>query len=293
MTQQQPHGVSIIIPAYNEEYGLPDVLTELRAIPPGGSIAAIEIILVDDGSEDATATVAASVDGVTVVQHARNQGYGRAIKSGIQHASHDLICITDADGTYPNARIPDLVTHLITESLDMVVGARTGTQVRIPLIRRPAKWFIGLLANYAANTHIPDLNSGLRVFRKSVAQQFMPILPDGFSFTTTITLAMLMNDFRVAYIPTNYYKRVGRSKIKPIRDTMNFIQLVLRIALYFAPIKMFLTAALPMLLAGLFLFARFFYFYLTGEGGGHVQSLVFCCCARDSRCTDYPPRCDC
>lgn len=231
--------VTIIIPAYNEENAIAGVLSQL-AEGLFTSSHAVEIIVVDDGSRDGTATIARRQDGVTVLQHRTNRGYGAALKTGIRHASHELVCITDADGTYPNERIPELVQRLCSEQYDMVVGARVGAEVAIPRSRRPAKWLLGRLANYVAGENIPDLNSGLRVFRRDVALRFNSILPDTFSFTTTITLAMLTNRYLVDYVPINYYARVGKSKIRPVQDTLNFLQLVWRIALYFAPLKLFL-----------------------------------------------------
>jgi hypothetical protein len=153
----------------------------------------------------------------------------------------------------------------------MIVGARTGKKVAIPLIRRPAKWAINQLANFVAGEPIPDLNSGLRVFRKDIASRFFNILPDGFSFTTTITLGMLSNGFAVEYIPIDYLARTGKSKIKPIRDTLNFTQLVLRIALYFAPLKIFLP------LSGLFFCASIawgFISYFIFERLADVSTIV-------------------
>jgi glycosyltransferase involved in cell wall biosynthesis len=242
--------LSVIIPAYNEEKSIAPVLSKLTQV-----LAAYdgphEIIVVDDGSQDATAAVAETHTGVTVLRHHANRGYGMALKTGLRHAQHNMVCITDADGTYPNERIPHLVDRLTQSEFDMVVGARTGEKVSIPFIRRPAKWFIGQLANYVAGEHIPDLNSGLRVFRREVALQLFNMLPDGFSFTTTITLAMLVNGYLVDYVPINYYVRVGQSKIKPVRDTLNFIQLIMRMALYFAPLKIFLPLSGLLLLLAL------------------------------------------
>jgi hypothetical protein len=127
---------------------------------------------------------------------------------------------------------------------DMVVGARTGENTHVPLVRRPAKWFITRLAESISGSEIPDLNSGLRVFRKSLAMEFYHLFPKGFSFTTTITLAMLSNDYPVKFIPIDYHARVGSSKIRPIRDTANFIHLILRTVMYFAPLRIFLRLAL-------------------------------------------------
>ena len=243
-------GVSIIIPAYNEQNGIGDVLTAL--IEQLGQTKLVhEIIVVDDGSKDNTAKVIADHNTIKLIQHRQNQGYGAALKTGIRNAQHDVICITDADGTYPNERIVELVHHLTENNLDMVVGARTGDNVAIPLIRRPAKWVIGQLANLVAGQTIPDINSGLRVFRKQVCLRFFNLLPNGFSFTTTITLGMMTNAYQVDYIPINYHMRVGKSKIKPIRDTLNFVQLILRMALYFAPLKVFMPASIVLILTGI------------------------------------------
>ena len=254
-------GVSIVVPAYNEEQAIGPVLDQLLEVM-GNSGEAYEIIVVDDGSQDATAEVAEQYEGMIVLRHRGNRGYGAALKTGIRHARCDLICITDADGTYPNERIPDLVTGLSQDGHDMAVAARVGEHVAIPLIRRPAKWAIGRLANFVAGEPIPDVNSGLRVFRREVALRLFNMLPDGFSFTTTITLAMLTNGYLVDYVPINYHARIGRSKIRPLQDTLNFVQLVLRIALYFAPLKVFLPFS-GLLLVLAFAWALFSKFVLS------------------------------
>lgn len=243
--------VSLIIPAYNEENGIGGVLDRLLEDMEGSGLT-YEIIVVDDGSRDGTAAALAPYEGaITLLRHPENKGYGASLKTGIRRARYELICITDADGTYPNERIPELVEHMATRGDSMVVGARTGEHVAIPLIRRPAKWVLGRLANFVASQHIPDLNSGLRVFERAVALRMFNILPDKFSFTTTITLAMLTNGYPVSFVPINYHARIGSSKIRPIHDTLNFLQLVMRIALYFAPLKVFFPLSLfTMLLAG-------------------------------------------
>ncbi|MEM7532470.1 MAG: glycosyltransferase family 2 protein [Chloroflexota bacterium] len=255
--------LTIVIPAYNEENGIGPVLDHLNQVLEANSDNGFvyEILVVDDGSEDNTKEVALQYDNITVLQHRFNRGYGAGLKTGIRHASYDIICITDADGTYPNDQIPVLYNHFVDGSYDMVVGARTGENVSIPLVRRPAKWFIGQLANFVAGEPIPDINSGLRIFHKPVAQSFQQILPDGFSFTTTITLAMLTNNYRVDYLPINYAQRIGRSKIRPIRDTLNFIQLILRIGLYFSPLKIFLPVS-GVLFVISFILALFTHFVL-------------------------------
>lgn len=241
--------LTIVVPAYNETGGIAPTLEQLKAAVSGLDC---EILVVDDGSHDDTAAQA-EASGVRVLRHDANRGYGASLKTGIRNARADVICITDADGTYPNDRIPELFQ--LMERYDMVIGARTGANVAIPLVRRPAKWCLNQLANLMAGTKIPDLNSGLRLFRKSVAEKYMRFLPSGFSFTTTITMAMLNDDYLVKYVPIDYYHREGQSKIRPIRDTSNFVMLILRVTMYFKPLKIFLPVALVMFLASAVAFA--------------------------------------
>ena len=242
--------VSIVVPAFNEQGAIREVMEKMVAEMADAGIPH-EIIVVNDGSTDGTAEEISKIANITPINHPVNKGYGASLKTGIRHAQYPLICITDADGTYPNHRIPDLVNRLCEQNLDMVVGARIGDNVSIPLIRRPAKWALRQIANYVAGKHIPDLNSGLRVFRRDVANRFLPILPDKFSFTTTITMGTLTNGYDVEFVPIDYYHRVGNSKIRPIHDTINFVQLVFRIGLYFAPSKIFVPLAIMTFIAGI------------------------------------------
>lgn len=231
--------VSVIIPAFNEELAVREGITELREMFAATDIEA-EIIIVDDGSKDKTAREAKAA-GARVIQHRSNRGYGASLKTGIIAASHDVIAITDADGTYPAKYLPEMLVEL--EHADMVVGSRTGADVHIPLTRKPAKWFLRVMANYVSNTKIPDLNSGLRVFRRDVAMQYFAILSDQFSFTTTITLAMLCDKYAVSYLPIDYRKRQGKSKIMPW-DAGSFAVLIMRVAMLFRPLRVFLPIAL-------------------------------------------------
>jgi glycosyltransferase involved in cell wall biosynthesis len=238
---------SLIIPAYNEQNGIIPVLDELQATL-NVATCEYEIIVVNDGSTDDTGKLLRPYKGIRLVEHRRNCGYGASLKTGIRHAKYPWIVITDADGTYPNDRIPHLVS--LTAQADMVVGARIGANVRYSNLRKIPKWFLVRFAQWLTRSHIPDLNSGLRVFRKSIAERFLTILPNNFSFTTSITVAMLMNNYTVHYEPIDYHARVGKSKIKPIRDTLRFVQLILRTGVYFAPLRIFMP------LSGLF-FAGF------------------------------------
>jgi glycosyltransferase involved in cell wall biosynthesis len=237
--------VSVVIPAFNEEQGVGPVVVELLETLGRHGLEA-EIIVVDDGSTDKTASAAAAA-GARVLRHRSNRGYGAALKSGISAASNDYVVITDADGTYPSKYIPELLASL--ETADMVVGARTGANVKIPLVRRPAKWLLNRLANYMTNSKIPDLNSGLRAFRRNVAMQYFTILPDQFSWTTTITLAMHCDKYAVTYLPIDYLARKGRSKIVPW-DAGSFAILILRTAMLFRPLRVFIPVVMLCLIYG-------------------------------------------
>lgn len=235
--------VSIVIPAYNEEQAIESTLVQVKAVM-NRQDGEYEIIVVDDGSTDRTADLVQQHEDVRLVQHHSNRGYGAAIKTGIRQADHEWIAIIDADGTYPPEAIPSLTAE--TDRYDMIVGARSERD--FPLIRRPAKWFIARLAEYLSDAKIPDLNSGLRVFRKDIALSYFNILPSRFSFTITITIAFLSDHYSVKFVPIPYHKRAGTSKISPIQDTLNFVQLTLRTIMYFRPLKVLLPIGFALFL---------------------------------------------
>jgi glycosyltransferase involved in cell wall biosynthesis len=240
---------SLIVPCYNEEGAIARTIAELRKSLP--NTASYELVVVNDGSTDRTAEILgqcqAEDSGLRVITHARNLGYGAALKTGIRTSKADLIAITDADGTYPHDRLLELVVE--AEWADMAVGARVSDDVHYPVIRRIPKVFLTAYAHWIAQQPIPDLNSGMRVFRRSVAERFLNILPDGFSFTTTITLAMLTNRYAVRFVPIGYSHRIGKSKVRPIKDTLRFFQLILRTGMYFAPLRIFAPALIFFFLA--------------------------------------------
>jgi glycosyltransferase involved in cell wall biosynthesis len=238
MIEPNPTAVSVILPAYNEEGAIGAQVKSIRGVLSSHR-KPHEIIVVDDGSNDGTAEQAVRA-GARVLRHPENRGYGAALKSGIVAAKYDTIVISDADGTYPVDEIPLMLAEL--ETADMVVGARIGKHIAIPLVRRPAKWFLGWLAARIAGQSIPDLNSGLRAFRRECVRQYFPILSNRFSFTTTGTLALLADDYRIVYHPINYYPRIGKSKIRA-RHFMDFTILVLRMAMLFQPLKVFVPLA--------------------------------------------------
>jgi len=231
--------LTIIVPCYDERDAIVETVHRLAqyfAFHPKH-----EIVVVDDGSSDGSGQLldelvhSRKVPNLRVVHHDKNQGYGAALKTGIRQASGELIAITDADGTYPNERLPELVR--LAQELDMVVGSRTAKGVQYSKIRTLPKIFMRRWCSFIAGRPVPDMNSGMRVFRKHIAERYLGILPDGFSFTTTITLAMMTNRYRVRFEPITYSPRIGSSKIQPIRDTVRFTQLILRTGMYFAPLR--------------------------------------------------------
>ncbi len=251
----QREGVTVVVPAFDEEAGIGTTLAGIRQAMQGLG-RPWELLVVDDGSTDRTAELARE-EGAEVVRLPHNRGYGAALKAGIARARFDLVVITDADGTYPAEAIPALLEH--AAEYDMVVGARTGANV--PAARRPAKWFLGRLASYLAGQDIPDLNSGLRVVRRRVVERFEHLLPSGFSFTTTITLAVLVNDGLVRWHPIDYRPRLGASKIRPFH-AFDFLMLILRTVVFFNPLKVFLPAGAVLFLIG---FAKFVWDLFVGN----------------------------
>ncbi len=240
------HDLAIVVPAFNEAGAIADTIARLRAMIAENELDA-EIVVVDDGSTDGTG-VEAEKTGVRVIRKPQNIGYGAALKTGIAATESDYVAIIDADGTYPPEQIPEMLNQC--RDLDMVVGDRGAAMSNVPLIRKPAKWVLNNLANVLAQRKIPDLNSGLRVFRRTSLQRFVQLLPDGFSFTTTITLCMISSGLAVHYHPIHYGKRVGFSKVRP-SDFFRFMLLVVRIIVFFHPLRVFMPLGLFLFVAGL------------------------------------------
>jgi len=243
-----PRGVSVIIPAYNEEQGILPTLDDLFAVLEGGDWD-FEVIVVDDGSRDGTPDLVEKDGRARLVRHASNRGVGAARNTGLTQARYARIAMTDADGTYPAEALPALLEA--SESAPMVVGARTRPGAAVPLVRRPARWVIRRLAEYLTGRRIPDLNSGLRVFRTAEARSVRHLLPVTHSWVSTITLAFLSSGLEVTYLPIDYQPRVGRSTFHPIRDTYNYLTLVIRTIVFFNPLKVFLPVSLLLGAVGL------------------------------------------
>jgi glycosyltransferase involved in cell wall biosynthesis len=229
------HSLTIVIPAYNEASGLPAVLDLLRSVPAGDAPATV--IVVDDGSTDDTARVAEQ-HGATVVKHPRNLGYGTALKTGIRRAQTMFVATMDADGQHTTDALAAVWAQ--RHEADMVVGARSG--LHAPLWRMPGKWCLVRMARYLTRQSIPDLNSGLRVYRRDVLARYLHLCPSGFSFTTTITLALLSRGWRVVYTPITVKPRTGRSTVNVVTGLETTI-LILRIVALFHPLRVFVPAA--------------------------------------------------
>ena len=234
--------LSVVVPAFNEEGAILHTIEDIRREMDATGVP-YEIIVIDDGSEDKTLEIARQT-GVVVDTNQVNTGYGASLKRGIKHAQYEYVAIIDADGTYPARYLPAMLK--MCQSQDMVVGDRGAAMKNVPWIRKPAKWVLNTFASFLAERRLNDLNSGLRVFRKSELVPFIPLLPQKFSFTTTITLCMSCNGKRMIYTPIEYGKRVGKSKIRPV-DFLNFIILVLRMTVLFNPLRVFIPLGLALM----------------------------------------------
>lgn len=231
--------VSIVIPAYNEEEAIGGDLEVIKETMESSEWS-YEIIVVDDGSTDKTAEIAEE-KGARVISHKHNKGSGAARKTGIKASYGDIIVMTDADGTYPNRMIPELLGHF--PDYDQVIGARREEMGTHKFMRSFAKFIIRKIAEFLTGAKIPDLNTGLRAFKKDIVMKHIHLIPNGFSCVSTISLIYLTNGYDVKYIPIDYYKRIGKSKFHPIKDTSRYLLTVLRIVTYFNPLKTFITMA--------------------------------------------------
>jgi polyisoprenyl-phosphate glycosyltransferase len=239
--------VTVVLPCYNERDHVELEIKRIRAALEAAGLT-YELLCIDDGSTDGTREVLQVIEGIRTILLPRNQGSGTARRIGTQQARGRVVVWTDADMTYPNERIPELVAHL-DDTYDQVVGARRSEAGTYKLARVPAKWAIRKLASFLTSTDIPDLNSGLRAFKRGVAEPYLRLLPAGFSCVTTITLAFLSNGHPVKYVPIDYFKRAGRSKFHPFRDAYNYIIQVLRMVMYFNPLRVLMPVALTLLAA--------------------------------------------
>lgn len=231
--------ITVVVPAFNEEDSIADTIAQIQAMFAKAGWTDGEIVVVDDGSDDSTADRAKAA-GVRVIRHPMNAGYGRSLKDGILAASHPIVAITDADGTYPIARIPDLVARL-ADGFDMAVGARHGAAYRESAIKHPLRVLLRWLVEFTAGQQIPDPNSGLRAFRRAEIIPLFAQLSNAFSFTTSSTLAYMLTGRFVTYLPIDYAERVGTTKVRLLRDSLRTLQYILQAIIFYNPLKLFLV----------------------------------------------------
>lgn len=240
--------ISVVLPARNESAPIGGVVMQIRALLPEA-----EVIVVDDGSSDSTGE-AASKAGARVVRHPYSKGNGAAIKSGARAATGDVIVFMDADGQHDPADITVLLARL-DEGYDMVVGARqAGSQASIG--RGIANRFYNRLATYMTGHKVADLTSGFRAVRAAKFREFLYLLPNGFSYPTTSTMAFFRAGYSVAYEPIHAAKRVGKSHLRPLHDGLRFLLIIFKIGTLYSPLKLFAPAA-----AGLFLLGSLWYLH--------------------------------
>jgi glycosyltransferase involved in cell wall biosynthesis len=246
--------VTVVLPCYNEQL---HVIAEIERISKAldNSPFSYELLVIDDASTDDTLKMLREAlprfPHMRLMPFQRNGGSGTARRIGTQEAYGRIVVWTDADMTYPNERIPEFVQYLYDNpQTDQVVGARTTEQGSHKFLRVPAKWVIRKVAEVLAGTRIPDLNSGLRAFRRDASLPYLRLLPPGFSCVTTITLSFLSNQHTVDYLPIDYEKRSGTSKFKFVRDAYRYILQVLRMVMYFNPLKVLMPVALTLLTVG-------------------------------------------
>jgi glycosyltransferase involved in cell wall biosynthesis len=263
--------VSVVIPVYNEEEAIADDLDLVKKTMDASGLQ-YEVIVVNDGSTDRSVEIISSRPWVKLVHHERNRGNGAARTTGMKAAKGDVVIMTDGDGTYPNQDMPKLLEYM--NQYDMVIGARVKEMGTIRWLRTPAKWFIRRLASYLTETEIPDLNSGLRAFRKDLAVKYLNILPNTHSWVSTITIAFLSDGYTVKFVPIDYYTRKGKSKFHPLKDTYNYLTLVVRSVMYFNPLKVFLPVTLALALAGLIKLIRDILYYRSFYVPGVTLLLV-------------------
>ncbi len=228
--------VSIIIPAFNEAESIGSVVQELIK---GFKGKKIEILVIDDGSNDLTGE-SARKNGATVIRHLRNKGYGAALKTGIRNAHGSWVLFMDADGQHRASDALKLLSAI--EQNDMVVGQRAQL-VHSPFWRMPGKWALGWMANYLTRQRIPDLNSGLRLIKREIVARYMGLCPNGFSFSTTITMIMFNRGFEIAYVPFEIQTRRGKSTVS-VATGLDTLLLILRIATLIDPLRIFVPLSL-------------------------------------------------
>lgn len=240
--------ISVVVPVYQEEDAvIAQTIEDMKRALTAAEVS-FEIVAVNDSSTESNRTTLDSLQGIEVIHHPSNRGYGASLKSGIKHSRYDWILIIDADGTYPVQDVPLLLAEMSRG--DMVVGSREKKGSAIPLERKHAKIFLNHFASYLSGKRIPDLNSGFRLFKKDIVLRYWELFPDRFSFTSTLTMTCLIHGYETVFVPIDYFKRAGKSSIRPT-DFLGFLKLIIKLSLFFKPIKVFTPLSLGIFLAAM------------------------------------------
>lgn len=252
---------SIIIPAYNEEKSISPTIDNLKSFIATNNLEA-EIIAVNDGSTDKTGEILSSISGIKIINNASNKGYGASLKNGVKNSKHDWVLFYDADGQHNTDSILEILKE--TASADMIVGKREG--YKGPAARQPGKKVLKFVAEYLTGQKILDINSGLRLVKKEYFNQFVHLLPNGFSLSTTITMSFLSAGLNITYIPIKISERTGgKSAVKQVRHGSHTLLLIFRIIMLFNPLKIFFPiSAVMAILTLLFLIWDIIAFDISG-----------------------------
>ena len=271
--------ISIILPAFNEEKAIKKSIENINNVMEKSKISPYEILVIDDGSSDNTYKYAKQTN-ARVIKNPHNLGYGSSLKKCIELAKYETLIISDADLTYPAESIPELIKKK-KEGYDMVVGQRTGRHYRESPIKLPFRIVLRFLVEYVAERKIPDINSGFRIFDRSTAKKYFSHLCDTFSFTTSLTLAYMMNSKFVHYVPIKYFEREGNTKVRLLRDSIRTFQYIIEAVIFYNPMKMFMLLSLFLILMGFLLlllgaFSSLNIFYILGGSSIIISLLTIC-----------------
>ena len=251
-TAEEPAEVSVtvIVPAYNEAPTIAGTVDGVRRAFAGSAFAPVEVLVLDDGSNDGTPDFARDA-GARVVSHPINLGQGAAIKTGISRSRGKYVALIDGDGTYPANELPRLVSFIDESGYEQVVGDRQGEAGTMRPLRSMVKRALRMFAAFLSGQKVGDLNSGMRVITREAAVRYQTLIPDGFSNSTTLTLASLSHRGRIAFVPIAYKRRQeGKSKFRPVGDTYNMALAIVRMVMYVDPLRVLLPVAVVFLTAG-------------------------------------------